>query len=114
MHFFLYPNDRAGIIDRTLFHVTLALIVAMLFSLGLAAVFYNRIMGDLFRGGPTSPLNVVASNVLLGIGLALLTLFPALVLFAIGIDDVAVLAIVLWIVLQSAVLTSWKTLARIA
>lgn len=111
--FFLYPNDQAGRIDRSLFHLTLGIIVAALFSLGFTSVFYNRIMGDLFRGGPTSHFNVVASNMFLGLGLALLTLFPALVLFTIGIEDVALLAFALWLVLEVVVIASWRNFAKI-
>lgn len=111
--FFLYPSDQAGKIDRLLFHATLDLIVAALFALGFASVFYNRILGDLFRGVRTSHLNVVASNLFLGLGLAFLTLFPALVLFTINLVDVAVLATVLWIVLEAVVLASWNSFARI-
>lgn len=111
--FFLYPSDQAGKIDRSLFHLTLGIIVAALFSLGFTSIFYNRIMGDLFKGSPTSHMDVLASNLFLGLGLALLTLFPALVLFTIGIDDVAVLAFVLWLALELVVIASWRNFAKI-
>ena len=111
--FFLDPRDQAGTIDRTEFHLTLGAIVIALFALGSASVFYNRLMGDLIRGLPVTRLNLVASNAFLGAGVALLTLFPALVLFTVGIEDVAILATLLWVLLQALVVVSWKSFALI-
>ena len=111
--FFLYPSDQAGTINRTLFHITLGLTVASLFALTFAGLFYNRIMGSLIRGFPPPHFDVVASNAFLGAGVSLLTLFPALILFTIGIDDIAILATILWVVLQAAVVVSWKSFALV-
>ena len=111
--FFLYPMTRAGEISPVLFQVSIGLVLVTMFTLTMASVFYNRMMADLIRGARTPPTIPVASNLLLGVGLSLLTLFPSFVLYAIGQTELAVLALGLWCVLQGLVAASWGSFAHL-
>lgn len=104
--FFLFPLDRTRQISTVLFHATLAFDVLALFGFGFATFYYSRLMTDIVREDSKALRHLQTANLCLQGALGIFSLVPALILFTIGIYDIALLALALWLLLLAAVVRS--------
>ncbi len=108
--FFLFPRYVNNEINPFLFQGTLAAIVLVIFSLAFSGFCYFGICAStnsaekriLFRRG----------NLLYFVGLELVTIEPTMILFTIGLDIVALMALVLFFVFAFFVARQFWRLGR--
>ncbi len=105
--FFLYPRYAAQEIDPFLFQGTLTVMVMVIFSLGFSGFFY---FGIYMSTDPAEKRVLLhRGNVMYFIGLELVTIEPAMILFTVGLYVIAFLALALFAVFASYVARqSWK------
>ena len=94
---FLYPRYVSGEANATLFQVTLAVMAVTTFSFVLSAFHYYGVsMGDRILEAEKTTYARRADRLWL-LGTTLLFLVPSLVLFTIGLVNVGLFWLVLWI-----------------
>ena len=94
---FLYPRYLTGEANATLFQVTLAVMAVTTFAFVLSAFhYYGASMGDRIASAEKNGYAHRADRLWL-LGTTLLFLTPSLVLFTIGLDNVGLVWLVLWI-----------------
>ena len=93
---FLYGRFSSGGFDSVLFRITLITVVLSIFCLGVSGSFYYFLIEALERKRPDTARFLALADTFFVLGLALLLLEPGLILITLGIDDVGVVAIVLW------------------
>ncbi|SRR5438876_5588614 len=94
--FFLYPRYLSGDINTVLFQFTLAIIVSVIFSLVISALYYygTTLTLSLAPGQVTNIFGKAEAFWL--IGYSLLLLEPSLILFTVNLLVVGLYALVLW------------------
>ena len=102
--FFLYPRYLSGDINTVLFQFTLAIIVSVIFSLVISALYYygTTLTLSLAPGQVTNIFGKAEAFWL--IGYSLLLLEPSLILFTVNLLVVGLYALVLWF---SYLLLTW-------
>ena len=102
--FFLYPRYFSGEINSVLFQFTLAIIVSVIFSLVISALYYygTTLTLSLTPGQVTSIFGKAEAFWL--VGYSLLLLEPSLILFTVNLLVVGLYALVLWF---SYLLLTW-------
>ena len=102
--FFLYPRYLSGDINTVLFQFTLAIIVSVIFSLVISALYYygTTLTLSLAPGQVTNVFGKAEAFWL--IGYSLLLLEPSLILFTVNLLVVGLYALVLWF---SYLLLTW-------
>jgi hypothetical protein len=94
--FFLYPRYTSGEINSVLFQFTLAIIVSVIFSLVISALYYygTTLTLSLTPGQVTNIFGKAEAFWL--IGYSLLLLEPSLILFTVKLWVVGAYALALW------------------
>ena len=96
--FFLYPRYLSGEINAILFQFTLAIIVSVIFSLVISALYYYGTV--LTMSLPPEKVRVATifgkAEAFWLVGYSLLLLEPSLILFTINLSVVGSYALVLW------------------
>ena len=94
--FFLYPRSFSGEINAVLFQFTLAIIVSVIFSLVISALYY-------YGTALTLTLRPEQATTIFGkaeafwlVGYSLLLLEPSLILFTVNLIAVGLYGLVLW------------------
>ena len=96
--FFLYPRWVSGEVNPVLFRATLAGIVLSLFLFVYAALFYHWFLLCHWNNNPRGDTYCERADRLVMLGLILLVVEPAFILFTINLVDLGVLALGLWFV----------------
>jgi hypothetical protein len=94
--FFLYPRYLSGEIDAILFQFTLAIIVSVIFSLVISALYYYGTVVTMSL--PPEKVSTIfgTAEAFWLVGYSLLLLEPSLILFTVKLSNVGVYALVLW------------------
>lgn len=108
--FFLYPRFVAKEIDPILFQGTLAVIIVVVFALAFAGFFYFEIYFS--PDSAEKRLLLHRGNVLYSLGLELVTLEPAMILFTIGLYVDAILASILFLVFLFFIAQQFRRLGQ--
>lgn len=95
--FFLYDRAQSGVFDPILFRITVADLVASVFVVGYSGVFFYWQMEALLRRLPKAARYQWWGDRLFVVGLLLLMVAPALILFTARLPDVGALALVMWL-----------------
>lgn len=111
--FFSTSNASSGQIHSILFQATLGLIVAAVFSFGVAGL-YNFV---LIFSTPAKHANLQShrqrSEVFFAVGLCILLLEPSLILFTLGYPIIALVALTLFLVYMITYLYESRTIHAI-
>ncbi len=94
--FFLYPRYLSGEINAMLFQFTLAIIVSVIFSLVISALYYYGIVLALSLAPERATSIFGTAEAFWLIGYSLLLLEPCLILFTVNLSAVGLYALVLW------------------
>ncbi len=94
--FFLYDRAKSGEIDASLFQITLLIIVVASFSFGFSGLYYYNLMVSLSTGHPAARTNLQRADVSLVLGIVLLVLEPALIMFTLNMMIVGFVALIFW------------------
>jgi hypothetical protein len=94
--FFLYPRFLSGDINAIFFQFTLAIIVSVIFSLVISALYYYGTVITL--SVPPEKVTSIfgTAEVFWLVGYSLLLLEPSLILFTVNLWAVGVYALILW------------------
>jgi hypothetical protein len=93
---FLPSKYNAVGLDGSLYRVTLSAVVFSIFFLGISGSYYYFLIEALERKRPDAPRFLQTADACFVLGLALLMLEPAMILFTLDIRDIGLIAIVLW------------------
>lgn len=93
---FLSDHYNAGGIVALLYRVTLASIVFSIFFLGVSGTYYYFLIEAIERKRPDTPQFLPVADGCFVVGVAMLMLEPALILFTLQILDIGTLAVALW------------------
>lgn len=93
--FFLYPRYSSGEINPVLFQFALAVIVSVVFSLVISALYYYGTTLNLTPGRERTQIFGKAEGFWL-VGYSLLLLEPSVILFTVNLLVVGFYALVLW------------------
>ncbi len=94
--FFLYPRYFSGEIDAILFQFTLAVIVSVIFSLVISALYYYGTTLTLSLRPEQATTIFGKAEAFWLVGYSLLLLEPSLILFTVNLLAVGLYALVLW------------------
>ena len=94
--FFLYPRYFSGEIDAILFQFTLAIIVSVIFSLVISALYYYGTTLTLSLRPEQATTIFGKAEAFWLVGYSLLLLEPSLILFTVNLLAVGLYALVLW------------------
>ncbi len=97
--FFLYDRAESGVFSPTLFRIAMGDLVASMFVVGYAGIFFYWQMEAFVRHPSKAATYQWWADRLFVLGLALLMAAPALILFTARLLDVGILALVLWLVM---------------
>lgn len=89
---FLYGRASTGEINTTFFQLTLAVIVVGIFSFGLSAVYYYELAIRLYHKDRRAMASFRKAEASLVLGLLLLVLEPALIMFTLRLTLVGMVA----------------------
>lgn len=95
--FFLYPRFSSNQIDATLYEITLGLIVVTIFCFGFSATYLYGTLSVPGMSLSRKLADAQKGNIMFVLGVILAVFEPALILFTIGLDLVALLATGLWL-----------------
>jgi hypothetical protein len=95
---FLSDRYNAGGIVSILYRVTLASIVFSIFFLGISGSYYYFLIETLERKRPDTRRYLETADACFVVGLGLLLVEPALILFTLQILDIGTIAAGLWVV----------------
>ncbi len=108
--FFLFPRFVADEINPILFQGTLVVIIVVVFALAFAGFFYFELY---FSSDPAEGrLLLHRGNVFYSLGLELVTLEPAMILFTVGLYVVGVIALALFFVFVFFVARQFRRLGK--
>ncbi len=94
--FFLYPRYFSGEINAILFQFTLAVIVSVIFSLVISALYYYGTTLTLSLRPEQATTIFGKAEAFWLVGYSLLLLEPSLILFTVNLLAVGLYALVLW------------------
>jgi uncharacterized membrane protein YidH (DUF202 family) len=96
--FFLYDRVSSGQFDNTLFQLTMLVVILAMFLFMYAATFYYRVVVPSPKRAEREKRNHFLADLFMVFGLFMLSLEPALILFTIRLNTLALVATVLWII----------------
>ena len=94
--FFLYPRWVSGEVNPILFQGTIAGLVVSLFLFVYASVFYYWFLICYWNGDPKAKTYLDRADGCVTLGLVLLVVEPAFILFTINLLDLGLIALSLW------------------
>jgi hypothetical protein len=94
--FFLYPRYLSGEIDAILFQFSLAIIVSVIFSLVISALYYYGTVLTLSLPPQKASTIFGPAEAFWLVGYSLLLLEPSLILFTVKLSNVGSYALFLW------------------
>ncbi len=95
--FFLYDRYESGVFNPVLFQVTIADLLAAVFSFGYSGAHFYWLMEETLVHDPRAPAHLRAGDVYFILGLILLMIGPALILFTAELDYLGAFAFALWV-----------------
>ena len=95
--FFLYDRAISGELDFYLFRLTLLVVIVPMFLFMYSAVYYERVIRMVSKGGARAISYLRRADGLLMFGLILFAFDPVLILSTIRLMDLALATFVLWV-----------------